>query len=50
LIAQRAAATQKNVFLAFWVDWRIWLTGLSLVMTGQCWQLIAQRAAATRKT
>ena len=26
------------VFLAFWVDWRIWLTGLGLIAAGLIWQ------------
>jgi len=31
------------LFLAFWVDWRIWLTGLSLIAVGLIWHLIRRR-------
>ena len=33
------------VFLAFWVDRRIWLTGLGVIALGHCWQMIANRIA-----
>lgn len=31
------------LFLAFWVDWQIWLVGLGLIGVGLVWHLLAQR-------
>lgn len=31
------------LFLAFWVDWRIWLAGLGLIAIGLAWHLLRQR-------
>lgn len=31
------------VFLAFWVEWQIWLVGLGLIAIGLVWQAILQR-------
>ncbi|MCL4860410.1 MAG: amino acid permease [Caldilineaceae bacterium] len=33
------------LFLAFWVDWQIWLVGLGLIIVGLFWHLAAQRLA-----
>ncbi|RIK35791.1 MAG: amino acid permease [Chloroflexi bacterium] len=33
------------LFLAFWVDWQIWLVGLGLIIVGLLWHLAAQRLA-----
>jgi APA family basic amino acid/polyamine antiporter len=33
------------LFLAFWVEPRIWLAGLVLIAVGLAWHLIARRAA-----
>ena len=33
------------LFLAFWVDWQIWLVGLGLIVVGLLWHLAAQRLA-----
>lgn len=30
------------VFLAFWVDWRIWMTGVGLIIIGCFWQTVAR--------
>ncbi|MBA2663969.1 MAG: amino acid permease [Bradymonadaceae bacterium] len=35
-----------SVFLAFWVDTRIWLVGIALIGVGLVWQRIAQRLYA----
>ena len=32
------------LFLAFWVDWQIWLAGLGLIAAGLLWHLFARRA------
>ena len=31
------------LFLAFWVDWRVWLTGIALIAAGGLWQALALR-------
>jgi APA family basic amino acid/polyamine antiporter len=31
------------LFLAFWVDWQIWLVGIGLLLVGLLWHLVAQR-------
>jgi APA family basic amino acid/polyamine antiporter len=31
------------LFLAFWVDWRIWLTGLGLIAIGLAWHRLRRR-------
>jgi APA family basic amino acid/polyamine antiporter len=32
------------LFLAFWVEWRIWLTGLGLIALGLLWHVLRRRA------
>jgi APA family basic amino acid/polyamine antiporter len=36
------------LFLAFQVEWRVWLTGLALIALGLGWHLIAQRSGRDR--
>jgi APA family basic amino acid/polyamine antiporter len=36
------------LFLAFWVEWRIWAVGLGLIALGLAWQGIARRLRASR--
>jgi len=31
------------LFLAFWVEWQIWLVGLALIGVGLIWHIVAQR-------
>jgi APA family basic amino acid/polyamine antiporter len=31
------------VFLAFWVDWRVWVIGLVLMGIGLAWHAVALR-------
>jgi APA family basic amino acid/polyamine antiporter len=31
------------LFLAFWVDWQIWLAGLGLIAAGLLWHILARR-------
>ncbi len=38
------------LFLAFQVEWRVWLTGLALIAPGLVWHLIAQRRGRDRTT
>ena len=33
------------LFLAFWVEWRIWLTGVALIAGGLVWHVLRRRAA-----
>ncbi len=35
------------LFLAFWVEWRIWAVGLGLVLMGLCWHAIARRVTVS---
>ncbi len=32
------------LFLAFWVEWKIWTTGLALIALGLVWKFLCQRA------
>jgi basic amino acid/polyamine antiporter, APA family len=34
------------LFLAFWVEWRVWLAGLGVIAAGLLWHAIARRLAA----
>ncbi|MEX0654983.1 MAG: amino acid permease [Phycisphaeraceae bacterium] len=34
------------LFLAFWVDWQIWLAGLGLIAIGLAWHLLRRRMGA----
>lgn len=36
------------VFLAFWVDWQIWLTGLALIALGLVWHVWRQRGQSQK--
>jgi APA family basic amino acid/polyamine antiporter len=36
------------LFLAFWVEWRVWLTGLALIALGLGWHRIALRSGRGR--
>lgn len=36
------------LFLAFWVEWQVWLFGLCLIAAGLIWQMLAHRLGATR--
>ena len=38
------------LFLAFWVDWQIWLVGLGILGAGLVWHGIARRLAAANPT
>lgn len=37
------------LFLAFWVEWRVWVVGLGVLLAGVIWHLIAVRLAKVRK-
>jgi APA family basic amino acid/polyamine antiporter len=37
------------VFLAFWVDWQIWVMGVGLLLAGLVWHLAVQRFTNSRK-
>ena len=31
------------IFLAFWIEWRVWATGLALIAAGLAWHALAKR-------
>jgi basic amino acid/polyamine antiporter, APA family len=35
------------LFLAFWVEWRIWIIGLAMILIGLLWHAVAQRLKRT---
>lgn len=34
--------------LAFWIEWRVWATGLGLILAGLAWHVIARRRTASQ--
>lgn len=37
------AGLASCLFLAFWVEWRVWLTGIGVIVAGLIWQAVAHR-------
>lgn len=46
--ALAVAGLAACVFLAFWVEWRIWLLGLTLIAVGALWHETARRLTGRR--
>ncbi len=36
------------LFLAFWVEWKIWLTGLLLIVAGLGWHFLKRRITGNK--
>jgi APA family basic amino acid/polyamine antiporter len=41
------AGLASCLFLAFWVDWEVWLSGLALLAVGLVWHALARRIAGS---